>query len=502
MKKVVSGDELTEKMQEAINLLCGTVKQTLGPKGNNVIIDHSTFNPFITNDGVTIAENIESEDPVVNTILELAKEASIKTNDNVGDGTTTTLVLLESIFNLGLEYIKKGINPLVLKHKLDTSCTEICKLIEKNAKSAKKSDIKHVACISANDKNIGEIVSNVFEKIKIRKAIYLKESELDETYITFNKGYSFDTILASPYFLNKNEINWQNPYCLIINEEINDIETINQYINLSLEENTPLCIIAPDYSDLIVNEIVSLYLEEKASVILLKTPLYGTKQQDFYQDIKTILKGSINKVLSIQINKEQTLVTFSESEEIKKYITKLKHNYLNSSEEEKEFIKLRIAYFTTGTADIYIGAPTKTERREKRMRFEDALWACEATKHGIVTGGGLTLLKISDNMLNNNIGNSILKEALTKPLEQILLNSGNNTNIINKIREKNHEVIYNVNTNEYENVIKTNIIDPKMVVINSLKNACSIASMLLTTSSLVVNEFTNEINKINDFNEL
>ncbi len=504
MKKVISGENLTIKMQEAINLLCGTVKTTLGPKGNNIIIDHSTFSPFITNDGVTIAENIESDDEVVNTILELAKEASIKTNDNVGDGTTTTLVLLENIFNNGLEYIKKGINPLQLKKQLDLALQKVLKEINSYARKPKENDYTLIAQVSANDENIGSLISEVYNKIKKKSAITLKESQNEETYVNYNKGYIFDTILASPYFLNKT-IDWIEPYCLVLNEPIYDLESISKYLNIIYEKQEKLVIIAKDYSDELVNEIVSLYLENKINIILLKTPLFGIQQQEFYEDLKIILDNfNFGKIRNIKINKEKTLLSFKENNKIKDYVTKLKLQRENNDNDNRlEDLNLRIAYLTNGTAEIVIGAPTDTERREKKMRFIDALWAIEEARKGILSGSGLSLLKVSDNIKSTDLGFIILKEALKKPLEQILLNAGFETKeIIDKIRNNNYEIIFNVKEEKFENILDTTVIDPLEVVTNALKNACSIAGMLLTTSSLVVNEYQNNLNKEIEFNEL
>jgi len=202
MKKVINGEDLKIKMKNAIDLLCNTVKTTLGPKGNNIIIDHSDFTPFITNDGVTIAKNIESDDVVINTILELAKEATIRTNENVGDGTTTTLVLLQSIFDEGLKAIDKGVSPIILKRELDELLKEIVLRIESKSRKPKNSELLNIAQVSANGKEIGEIVFEVYSKIKDRNSITIKEG-IDKTVVNYLKGYTFDTIIASEYFFSE-----------------------------------------------------------------------------------------------------------------------------------------------------------------------------------------------------------------------------------------------------------------------------------------------------------
>lgn len=511
MKKVINGIELKNAMKDAISLLCGTVKTTLGPKGNNVIIDHSTFSPFITNDGVTIAENIESDDPVINTILELAKEASIKMNEVAGDGTTTTLVLLESIFNKGIDLIESGINPLVVKRELDISLEHVIKIIKEKSRKPKFEQLMHIASISANDKEIGLLVSKVYKKVKNGKVINVIESDSDKTYVEFTKGYTFDTMLASPYFLKKSEISFNEPYFILINDCIENIEQIAEILNLIIKEKKDLVILARDYSDFVVNEILSIVLDNDINIILLKNPTYGLNQIAFYNDLNVIIQNklinnsnfidvsSLGKVESIKLNQEKTTINFKINSDIKNYIKCLnkqkKENTLDNFDE-------RIAMFETGTAKIIVGAPTKLERREKKMRIDDAICAIDSCKDGILPGSGLTLLEISDSMINDSIGNNILKDSLSKPIEQILTNAALDFSIIDEIKKNNYKIIYDLNSNNYEDIFDTKILDPTLVVINSLKNACSIVGMMLTTNSLVINEYKNELNKTNDFNNL
>lgn len=513
MKKVINGNELREKMKEAIDLLCGTVKTTLGPKGNNVIIDHSTFSPFITNDGVTIAENIESEDPIINTILELAKEASIKTNDTVGDGTTTTLVLLESIFNKGLEIIDNGINPLILKRELDLALKNVVSMIEEKARKTKLRELQMIASVSANDEAIGNLISDVYNKVKIKEAINISEGDSEETKVEYIEGYSFDTMLASSYFLKNSDIIYNKPYVLLINDYLESIEQIANVLNFIIKENKTLIIIAKDYSDILINEVVSLYLENDIKIVLFKFPLYGTKQISFCEDINTIIEdkvvntsnlvqiNNLHPIKNIRINKDKTTIGFNSNSYTKKHLKLLK-KILNNNEIEKDYLQKRIAMFENGTAEIIVGAPTKLERREKKMRFDDALCAIDSCKLGVLPGSGLTLLEISERLDISNCGNKILKESLIKPLEQIIINGALELSIIDKIKDNNYKVIYNLNIDDFENIDSTRILDSALVVINSLKNACSIASMLLTTSSLVINEYKNNLNKINEYNEL
>jgi len=516
MKKVVGGNELKEKMKDAINLLCDTVKVTLGPKGNNVIIDHSTFSPFITNDGVTIAQNIESKDEVINTILELAKEASIKTNEVVGDGTTTTLVLLQSIFNEELKLINEGINPIILKKELEESLFDIINKIHIKSNIPKQKDLINIATISSNDELIGKIVSDAYINTKNKNAISIVESDNNKTTLRLLKGYKIETELASPYFLkDKRNINLKNSNILLFDEKLNNLEEISLILNEIIKKNKSLIIIANDYSESVINEAISLNIENGINLFLLKTPEYGFKQRNILKDISAITNARIiendiallhdmGTITEVKIKEEETIFSFIVNERINSRIKEIEKEleYIRN-EYEKNFFLKNLSMFNTCLAIIEVGATTSTERREKKMRYDDALCAIDTAKKGVIPGSGLVLLEISDNIEINNNGYKILKEALSSPIKQILENSGLDNNvIINKIREEKYKKLYNINKKEYESIKTTTVIDPTEVIVNSLKNACSIASMLLTTSNIIINEYKNNINKINDFNEL
>lgn len=504
MKKVVSGLILREKMNEAINLLCGTVKTTLGPKGSNVIIDHSSFSPFITNDGVTIAENIESDDVVVNTILTLAKEASIKTNEVVGDGTTTTLVLLEAIYNYGIKLIDEGVSPLIIKKELDNSLLNVLDLIDKYSKSASKEDLLLVATNSANNEEVGKNISDAFSKVKNKNGILIKEGNLDKTVINYIKGYTFDTVLASPYFLHANEIEFNNPYLLIHNGIIEDIEYIAENLNYIISNNESLIIIAKDYSNEVIEQVLSLYLDENINIILLKNPEYGIKEYYFENDIKAILDNQTNgfkTVKSIKITKDKSTIVFNKNSSLDTYIESLKTLKFDN-EIDNNYINEKKSMFENGIAEIIVGANTVTERRELKMRYDDALCAVSSCKDGIVPGSGIVYTLISEQLNSNTVGDKILKKALNEPLKQIIINSALNESILDEIKKSNYQKIYNVKSDKFENINTTIILDPCLVIKSALKNACSIAGMLLTTNSLVINEYKNELKKVNDFNEL
>lgn len=511
MKKIVSGKVLQDKILESINLICGTVKSTLGPKGNNVLIDHSNFSPFITNDGVTIAKNIESEDETIGAILEIIKEASIKTNDVVGDGTTTTLVLLESLYKQSLEYIKNGESPIILKKELDKILEIILKSLEQLKRKPTQDDLKNIAIISAGDENLGNLAYQVITKVKSKDAITIKEYSSNETSITYFKGYSCDITLASPYFLkNTNKVNYKDSLVLLMNAPFTNLESISFLLNDILKTKQNLVIIASCFDENAVQELVSLTLVSDVNISLLKIEDYGMHVYETLKDIEcitgakiiefdtNITSKDIGLVDSIEITKDSIRIDFKSTPKIKSYLKELNEKLKDmTSDLEKDFYEKRKAMFSLGTAEINLSAPTKTEGIEKRMHLEDALCALVVANEGVLTGGGLSLLQISDK-LNNTHASEIWKKALKNPFEQILNNAGiDYLSIQEKIQRDNYNIVYNVSLDKYEDIKNTKVIDPYLVIKESLINATSIAGMLLTTTSLIINE--NKNNKENEY---
>lgn len=510
MKKVVTNEELYTCELKAIDLLCGTVKKTLGPRGSNAIIDHSLLSPFITNDGVTIARNIESDDECVNTILTLAKESSIKTDEVVGDGTTTTLVLLESIFKQGLEKIKSGVNPHILKKEIDEASIEIIKRLSNESKEPTYIEYTNIASNAANDEDIGSLISEVYQKLKSTNGLKIEESNTSNTYYDIINGYTFDSLLASPYFLtNKAKIAYQDAYFLIINKDIFDIDQISEVINFLIDKKMPAVILAKRFAEDVINEILSLNFSKTTNVTLLNIPEYGTHELDLLNDLKIISGAKIVKITDevkinnlgkceeITIDKENiNIINKLDDNKIKEHVKKLKKQIEKESDSyELAFQNDRISKLTTGRAIIYVGARTTTEAREKKMRFDDALCALKSASDGIIPGSGITYLKISETLTNKHHGYEILKKALNKPFNQILENVGlNKDEIYPHIKENDFNILYNVLEERYEYTNKTKVIDPTNVAINALKNAVSIASMLLTTTSLIINETNNQNN--------
>lgn len=517
MKKVITGERLYNYEEEAIELLCGTVKKTLGPKGSNAIIDHSMFSPFITNDGVTIAKNIESEDECINTILTLAKEASIKTNEEVGDGTTTTLVLLESIFKSGIKKIREGLNPNILKKELDEATKEVIEELKKESKDPEEKDYLNIASIAANDEKIGKEISSLYLRLQQKGAIKIEESETNKTDTEIIKGYTFETFLASPYFLNsKEEQTFKKPYLLLVNKEILEIEEISEVINFIIDKKVPIVTIAKDYSEEVVNEILSLNFNKVTNVILLKMPEYGLHQIEVLNDIEILTNAKLIKTNDeINLNnlakcdeikidkKEVTIINSKQKEKVEKRIKELEEKLIKEKDSyEKDFLNERLAKLTNGKGIIRVGGVTITEARERKMRYDDALCALKSMNEGVLPGAGMSLLKIHDQIQVKSNGYALLKDALNQPFIEILKNAGiDDKKIYNEIKANDYSIIYNTLEEKFEFIKETKIIDPTNVVINTLKNASSIASMLLTTTSLIINEYK-EDNKINLNSEL
>ena len=508
MKKVISSTELRNKMNEAIDLLCDTVKTTLGPKCNNIIIDHSAFTPFITNDGVTIANNIESDDEVINTILSLAKESSINTNDLVGDGTTTTLVLLQSIYKNGIKELE-GISPIILKDELFETLTTITQMIKDLSFPSSKDKIFSIAKTSSNSTEIGKIIRDAYIEVNNKNLIKITESPNEKTNIIYKNGYIIDSLLSSPYFLkDKNSINIKNPLILIINNYLDNIDDIANILNEIIKTKTPLIILAEDYSDTFTNEIINLNMQDITNIYLLKFPLYGFEKIITIEDIALITNSTITDITNIKlnnlgkidnvtINNNEVIFNFKENDKIKKKINEIKKL------ENTDFNIKRFNMLTSKSIEIQVGGLSTIEKREKKMRFDDALCAVNSTNNGILLGSGISLYQVSENLNENNIANKILKIALKTPFEQIMLNAGLDKNkIINEIKKSNYKKVYNVLTDKYENIDNTNVIDTYDVVINSLKNAISVASMLLTTTSLVINEYQNNINDLKEYGNI
>ena len=499
MKTVISDKKLREKMKIAVNLICDAVGSTLGPSGNNVLINEDDKAPYITNDGVTIANSINSEDVTIDTILEIIKEASLKTDEKVGDGTTTTLVLLKSIFNEGLKQVEKGINPVYLKRELEISKEEVLNRIESLKISPSEEDIKKVAIVSSEDRKIGNIVFDVYSKLETKNAIRIEESKDDNTYYEIKRGYSIDADVSSLYFKDSEYISLKNVYVITIRGYLDSFESFADIINDAIENDRSIIIFAHDFDETLENEVILYFLQSHKRIFLFKIPDYAKRQDIILEDISAISNsniinlnyqsvlfndlGLVNKVLI----KENEIIIVGDNN-VENRISKLTLELTKlDSDYDKEFINTSIAKLTKGLATIYVGGITKVEKKEKIMRCYDALNAIEEAKKGVIVGEGITYLKVA-NVLEDSIGNNIMKKALLMPFIKIMENSGLNSDILKDIINSNYEKIYNIESNRLDNIEKYNIVDPVSVAKEAINNATSIAIMLLTTNYLVINE--------------
>ena len=508
MNMIVKNDELKKVMLDSINMLCDAVSSTLGPSGHNVLISNSEISPFITNDGVTIAESIESDDQRINAILEIVKEASMKTNELVGDGTTTTLVLLQSIYTLGLKEIIQGKDSIELKKELNVILNKILEKIDSLKKNASKEDLINIASVSANDKELGEFLTKIYLEIGNTYGIKIEEGTSEKTYYEISNGYN-TTIneLSNLYFQNNKEIELNNVHILIINDYLSDLESISQVINEGINRNKNILIIAKEYDERIKEEILLLKLQENKNIFLVSISEYGERLESILKDIENITNAKIRNnydniiwndlgyTSKIILKKEELNIINTNDNtsriiELKEKLDKCSDSY------DKEFLNDRISKLNEKRAVVFVGGLTKTEIKEKKMRMIDALCSLNAAKDGVLVGEGITLLKISEELESNNIASKIIKESLKIPFHKIMENAGvSSLEIYDTIQKSNYNLIYNIDTDTFENIHNTKIVDALNVVKESLKNAVSISSMLLTTNYLVINE--KEINKNN-----
>ncbi len=504
MKKVISGNELKTTMQEAINLLCDTVKATLGPTGNNVLINSNETSPYITNDGVTIAQNIESDNPVINAILEIAKEASLQTNSLVGDGTTTTLVLLQSIFNQALKLIDEGINPLILKNELNEATNLAINKLNNLKKLPNSKNLLATAINSANDTNLGTIVYNVFKKVNNANAIKIKEGNKEITEYKIVKGYNLEHVNTIDYLIKEKEIILKNPYVLLLKGYLDNLDILKDILIALKENSKSLLVIAEDLEPNLKNDILYYFLEENINIIIVENPDYASRKNIIYNDLAIFTKANVINIKNtiptwndlgfvkevIISNDNINIINEPNSLDYQNLIKNLDKDINNCLDDyEKEFLIDRLAKLKNGIAYIYIGGITQTEKREKLMRTIDAVCALNVAKNGVLPGAGLAYLQIQKEFDLKDNGSKLIYNALTIPFEQILKNNGlDSLKYLEIAKKKNYQEIFNIHTKTWENINKSNIIDPLLVNITALKNASSIASMLFTTSSVVVNE--------------
>lgn len=483
MKKVIGSDELKIKIKEALELLCDTISKTLGPSGNNILLDTKDLAPFITNDGVTIASSISSSDEATKALLEIIKEASMKTNEMVGDGTTTTLVLLKAIYDLGLKEIGNGTSLYNLKKIWHEELKKILDEIEQKSRKPTTNDLYQIAYSACNDEVLSKVSLETILKVKTKNAIKILASKTKETYFDYVNGYVLNSFLSHEYFLNGDDkIAITHPYVLIYKGFLNSLEEISSMINPLLKDKESIILMTEGYSKELKETCLSLYYEKKAYIYLLELPTYDSMLFELYKDLESLLNfnnNNISYLKEVVFTREETILfsnqdTNKRKEELEKEILMCHSNY------QKEDLQRRLSMLETGLCTIYVGGYTEVEIKEKIMRLEDALCSLEVSFYGVNIGSGVTLYQIKKE--NKNL---LLSEILDIPLKQIILNNGISSLELEKHLKQNQ--IYNFTIEKWEDMNLTNVLDATKVCTTSLQNAFSIALMLLNLSFLVIN---------------
>ncbi len=519
-KKIIYGEDARKALLSGVNQLADTVKITLGPRGRNVVLDKKFGAPLITNDGVTIAKEIELEDPFENMGAQLVKEVSTKTNDVAGDGTTTATLLAQALICEGMKNVAAGANPMVVKRGIQTAVDKAVEAIKKNSKKVNGTDdIARVATISAADEFIGQLIAEAMEKVGSDGVITVEESKTAETYSEIVEGMMFDRGYVSPYMVTDTEkmvAVIDDAYILITDKKISNIQEILPLLEQVVQSGKKLVIIAEDVEGEALATLILNKLRGTFTCVAVKAPGFGDRRKEMLRDIAILTGGQViteelglelkdatvdqlGRARQVKIEKENTIIVdgAGKSKEIKDRVSQIRAQIENTTSDfDKEKLQERLAKLAGGVAVIKVGAATEVEMKEKKLRIEDALAATKAAvEEGIVAGGGVALINVMSNVSallkssegDEKTGVSIVLKALEAPLRQIAKNSGvEGSVIINKIKDENKAGFgYNARTEEYVDMISAGIVDPTKVTRSALQNAASVAAMVLTTESLV-----------------
>ncbi len=519
-KQLKHGEEARKALEAGVNTLANTVKITLGPKGRNVVLDKKYGAPLITNDGVTIAKEIELEDPFENLGAQLVKEVSTKTNDVAGDGTTTACVLAQAIIREGLKNVAAGANPMIIKKGIAAATeatVEYLKGISKEVDS--KTAIQQVASISASDETVGTLIAEAFEKVGKDGVITVEESKTMETVLNVVEGMQFDRGYASSYMVtdtDKMECVFDNPAILITDKKISNIQELLPILEQVIQANLKLMIIAEDIESEPLATLVVNKLRGTFNCVAVKAPGFGDRRKEMLRDIAILTGGTViseetglelkdaklemlGHAKQVKVDKENTTIVegAGDPQQIKDRIKMIKSQIENTtSDYDKEKLSERLAKLAGGVAVIGVGAATEVEMKEKKLRIEDALAATRAAvEEGIVPGGGVALLSAIPTVKalvkkmegDEKTGATIVLKALEEPIRQIAANAGVDGGVVvNTILSKNKANFgYNALKDEYCDVVAAGILDPTKVTRSALQNAASVAATLLTTESIV-----------------
>ena len=521
-KEIKFGEEARKSLMNGVNQLADTVKVTLGPKGRNVVLDKKFGAPLITNDGVTIAKEIELDDPFENMGAQLVKEVSTKTNDVAGDGTTTATVLAQSMIREGVKNVAAGGDPMAIKRGMDKAVKVAVDALKKISSPVQgKEDIARVASISANNEEVGELISEAMEKVSKDGVITIEESKTSQTELNVVEGMQFDKGYVSPYLVTdteKMEAVLDNPYILITDKKISNIQEILPLLEALMQQSGKLLMICDDVESEALSTLVLNKLRGVLNVVAVKAPGYGDKRKEMLQDIAILTGGEVitsdlglelkdtqieqfGRAKQVKVQKENTIIVdgMGDKQAIADRVNQIRAQLEEEkSEYEKEKLQERLAKIAGGVAVIGVGAATEVEMKDRKLRMEDALSATRAAvEEGIVAGGGTAFVNIIPeveklaNSLSGDekLGAKIIQKALEEPVKQIAVNAGLEPAVIlQKVKESKEGIGFNAATEEYVDMKKSGIVDPTKVSRSALQNAASIASMVLTTESIVTDK--------------
>ena len=525
-KDILYGEEARKALERGVNKLADTVKITLGPKGRNVVLDKKFGAPLITNDGVTIAKEIELDDPFENMGAQLVKEVATKTNDVAGDGTTTATLLAQALVREGLKNVAAGANPMIVKKGIAKAVEVAVEAIKANSKKVDgKKDIAQVASVSAADEFVGNLIADAMEKVSSDGVITLEEGKTAETYSEVVEGMQFDRGYISPYMATdseKMEAVLDDPYILITDKKVTNIQDLLPILEQIVQQGKKLLIIAEDIEGEALATLVVNKLRGTFTAVAVKAPGFGDRRKAMLQDIAILTGGEViseelaldlketqitqlGRARQVVVGKENTIIVdgAGDKDAIKARVSQIKSEYeASSSEFDREKLQERLAKLSGGVAVIKVGAATETEMKEKKLRIEDALAATKAAvEEGVVAGGGTAFVNaipaveaiIEKASGDEKTGMIIVLKALEEPVKQIAANAGlEGSVIIAKIKESEVGTGFNAYEEKYQNMIEAGIVDPTKVTRSALQNAASVASMVLTTESLVADKPSND----------
>ncbi|TDT69151.1 chaperonin GroEL [Hypnocyclicus thermotrophus] len=518
MSKILKfNEEARKKLEIGVDTLANAVKATLGPRGRNVVLEKSFGSPLITNDGVTIAKEIELEDPFENMGAQLVKEVATKANDVAGDGTTTATVLAQAMVKEGLKMISAGSNPVFVRRGMEKGIKKAVELLkEKSKKIEGNEEIAQVASISAGDEAIGKLIAEAMEKVGETGVITVEEAKSLETTLDVVEGMQFDKGYVSPYMVSDTErmiAEMENPYILITDKKISNMKELLPLLEQTVQSSRPLLIIAEDIEGEALTTLVVNKLRGTLNVVAVKAPAFGDRRKAMLEDIAILTGGEViseekgmkleevdldtlGSAKKVKVTKDETVIVSGAGEEnkIEARVNQIKTQISETtSEYDKEKLQERLAKLSGGVAVIKVGAATETELKEKKLRIEDALNATRAAvEEGIVPGGGTALVEILKEMEDfklegeEGVGVEIIKRALTAPLRQIAENAGLDGGVVvEKVKNSEKGIGFDAAKEEYIDMLKAGIIDPAKVTRSALQNSASVAALILTTEVVV-----------------